>query len=133
MYSCSLADPLTVVFNRIVNAFNKSGATRSVKLDIYKVFAGFNILAFFTKSSFMEFQVRCSALYCHFLVEDSFEWFWIGSLTRMSSEYWCFSRLHTFTYTLMTFLKILSVTLLSMLITLFATLNMTGHLICGNN
>ena len=72
MYSCSLADPLRVVFDRIVNAFNKSGATRSVKLDIYKVFAGFNILVFFTKSSFMEFQVEYLTLFCYFSeVDDS--------------------------------------------------------------
>ena len=36
--SRSTADLLTVVSDRIAKAFNKSGATRAVALDIYKVF-----------------------------------------------------------------------------------------------
>ena len=36
--SRSIADPLTVVSDRISRAFNRSGATRAVALDISKVF-----------------------------------------------------------------------------------------------
>ena len=41
--------------------------------------------------------------------------------------------LHFSYYTLMTFLMMLSVILLSMLIILLSTLNAIRHLICGNN
>ena len=43
-YGCrssrSTADLLTAVSDRIAKAFNKSGATRAVALDIYKAFDG---------------------------------------------------------------------------------------------
>ena len=36
----STADLLTFVFDRIARAFNKSGATRTVALDLFKAFDG---------------------------------------------------------------------------------------------
>ena len=51
-YGCkssrSTADPLTVVSDRIARAFNRSGATRTIALDISKAF---DMLVFFTNLS----------------------------------------------------------------------------------
>ena len=59
--SRSTADLLTVVSDRIARAFNRSGATRAVALDIPRLLKGFGMLVFFTNLSLMEFQVRYSA------------------------------------------------------------------------
>ena len=56
--SQSTADVLTVVSDRIARAFNKSGATRPVALDIFKALTGFGMLVHFTNLSLTEFQVR---------------------------------------------------------------------------
>ena len=56
--SRSTADLLTVVSDRIARAFNRSGATRSVALDISLPKAGFGMVVFLTNLSLMEFQVR---------------------------------------------------------------------------
>ena len=61
--SRSTADLLTFVSDRIVRAFNKSGATRAVALDISKAFS---LDISFTNLSLMEFQVRYSALFLLF-------------------------------------------------------------------
>ena len=73
--SCrSTADLLTVVSDRIARAFNRSGATRAVALDISKAFYRFAMLVLFTNLSLMEFQVRYLTLFL-FSVIDGFEWF----------------------------------------------------------
>ena len=55
--SRSTADLLTVVSDRIARAFNRSGATRAVALDISKVFlTGFGMLVFFTNLSLWNFR-----------------------------------------------------------------------------
>ena len=64
--SRSTADLLTVVSDRIARAFNRSGATQAVTLDISK--AGFGLLVFFTNLGLIEFQVRYSALFLLFSV-----------------------------------------------------------------
>ena len=46
------------------------------------VLTGFSMLVFFTKSSFMRFSVVYVVLWCHFSVNESFEWF----LTRSNCK-----------------------------------------------
>ena len=131
----STADILTVVSDRIARAFNRSGGTRAVALDISKAFDRVGMLVFFTKLSLMEFQVRYLALFLLSSVIDSFKWFWKGSLHKniqLMQEFLKapFLVLHFSYYTLMTFLMKLSVILLSMLMILLSILR---YQICGNN
>ena len=131
--SRSTADLLTVVSDRIARAFNRSGATRAVALDML-----FGMLVFFTNLSLMEFQVRYLALFLLFLVMGGFGLFWMGNLHKNIQLMLLFLKglflaLHFSYYTLMTFLMMLSVILLSMLMILLSTLNVIRHLICGNN
>ena len=77
--SRSTADLLTVVSDRIVRAFNRSGATRAAALKISKAF---DMLVFFTNLSLMECQVRYLALFLLFLVIGGFELFWMGNLHK---------------------------------------------------
>ena len=74
--SRSTADPLTVVSDRIARAFNRSGATRTIALDISKAF---DMLVFFTNLSLIEFQVRYLALIPLFSIIDGFELLWMRS------------------------------------------------------
>ena len=57
------ADLLTVVSNIIARAFNRSGATQAIPLDISKVLTRFSMLVFFTNLRFIEFQVRYLAFF----------------------------------------------------------------------
>ena len=96
------------------------------------------MLVFFTNLSFMEFQVRYSALFLLFSVIDNFEWLWMESLHKniqLMREFLKapFLVLHFSYYTLMTFLIMLSVILQSMLMILLSILSVTRHLICDNN
>ena len=136
--SRSTADLLTVVSDRIARVFNRSGATRAVALDISKVLTEFGMLVFFTNLSLMEFQVRYLALFLLFLVIGGFGLFRMGNLHKNIQLMLVFLKglflvLHFSYYTLMTFLMMLSVILLSMLMILLSTLNVIRHLICGNN
>ena len=64
-------------------------------------------------------------------------WFWMGNLHKniqlrlefLRAPFWV---LHFSVYTLMTFMMMLSVILLSMLMILLSTLNVVRHLICDN-
>ena len=128
--SRSTADLLTVVSDRIARAFNRAGATRVVALDISKTFdrvwhADLR-------------QVRYLALFLLFLVIGGFGLFWMGNLHKNIQLMLVFLKglflvLHFSYYTLMTFLMMLSVILLSMLMILLSTLNVIRHPICGNN
>ena len=80
--SRSTSDLLTVVSDRIDRAFNRSGATRAMALDISKVFAGFGMVFYFTNLGLGKFQVRYLALFLLFSVMDGCEWFWMESLHR---------------------------------------------------
>ena len=127
----------TIVPGRIARAFNRSGATQALALDISKALTGFGMLVFFTKLNLMEFQVRYVALFFLFSVIHSFGWFWMGSFHKnihLMLEFLKvpFLVLHFSYYTLMTFLM-LSVILLSMLMILLSILSVIRHLICGNN
>ena len=99
---------------------------------------GCGMLVFFTKLSLTEFQVRYLALFLLFSVIDSFEWFWIKSLHKniqLILEFLeaPFLVLHLSYYTLMTFLMMLSVIMLSMQMILLSILSAIRHLICCNN
>ena len=81
------------------------------------------MLVFFTNLSLMEFQARYLALFLLYSVVDGFEWFWMGNLHKNIQLMLVFLKapflvLHIFYYTLMTFLVILSVILLSLLMIL---------------
>ena len=93
---------------------------------------------FFTNLSLLEFQVRYLALFLLFSVIDGFKWFWMESLHRNIQLMLEFLKapflvLHFSYYTLMNFLMMLSVILLSMLMILLSILSVIRHLICGNN
>ena len=127
--SRSTADLLTVVSDRIARAFNRSGATRAVALNP-RLSTEFGMLVFFTNLSLMEFQVSS--------VIGGFGSFWMGNLHKNIQLMLVFLKglflvVHFSCYTLMTFLMMLSVILLSMLMILFSILNAIRHLICGNN
>ena len=98
---------------------------------------GFGILVFFTNLSLMEFQDKYLALFLLFSGIDGFEWLWVGSLHKNIQLMLEFLKvpflvLHFSYYTLMTFLMMLSVIVLSMPMILCSTLNVIGHLICCN-
>ena len=126
--SRSSADLLTVLLDRIAKAFNRSGATRAVTLDISKALDRVGMLDFFTNLSLMEFQVRYLAVLLLSSVTDGFEWFWMRSLHKniqlmlefLKVSFWV---LHFSYNTFMTFLMMLSVMFLSMLMILLSTVN----------
>ena len=75
----------------------------------------------------MEFQVRYVALFILFSVIDGFQWFWIGRIHKNMQLMLEFLRApflvpHFSYYTLMTFLMMLFVILVSMLMILLSTL-----------
>ena len=93
-----------------------------------RLLTGFGMLVFFKNLSLREFQVRYLALFPLISVTDAFEWFWMGSLHKNIQLMLEFLKgpflvLHFSYYTLMTFLMMLSVILLSMLMILFSTLS----------
>ena len=102
--SRSTADLLTVVSDRIAGAFNRSGTTRAVALDISKAFDDFEW--FWMEIVHKNIQLMWEFLKALFLV------------------------LHFSYYTLVIFLTMLSVILLSLLMILLSILSVIGQLIC---
>ena len=95
------------------------------------------MLVFFTTLRLTEFQVWYLVLFLLFSVIDGFEWFWMGSLHKniqLMVEFLKvpFLILHL-SYTLITFLMMLSVILLSMLMMILSIPGVIRYLICGNN
>ena len=136
--SRSTADLLTNVSDRIARAFNRSGATRAVALDISKAFDRVWHAGLLHKLKSYGFPVRYSAFFLLFSVIGNFEWFWMESLHKNSQLMWEFLKapflvLHFSYCTLMTFLMMLSVILPSMLMILLSILSVIRHLIYGNN
>ena len=89
------------------------------------------MLVFLTNLTLMEFQAR------YLVLIGRFWWFWMGNLHKniqlmLESLKGIFLVLNFSYYTLLTFLMMLSVILLSMLMILLSTLNVIRHLICGN-
>ena len=67
---------LTVVSDRVVWAFNRSVATLTVTLDIFKTYLPrFCMLIFDTKSSLTETNFWCLALICCYSSIKGFKWF----------------------------------------------------------
>ena len=86
----------------------------------------------------MLFQVRYLVLFLLLSVIDSFKWFWMRSLHKNIQLMLDFPKasfliLNFSCYTLMTFLMMLSVMLLSMLMILLSIPSVIRHLICSNN
>ena len=103
-----------------------------------RLLTGFGMLVYFTNLSLMEFQVRYLALFLLFSVTDDFEWFWMESLHKniqLMLEFLNapFLVLHFSCYTLMTFLMMLFVILLSMPMILLCILSAIRNLIGDNN
>ena len=136
--SRSTADLLTVVSDRIAGLLTGLGLLKLWHLIYPRLLTGFGMLVFFTNLSLTEFQVRYSALFLLFSVIDDFKWFWMESLHKNIQLMWEFLKapflvLHFSYYTLMTFLMMLSVILLSMLMIILSILGVIRLLICGNN
>ena len=103
-----------------------------------RLLTGFGMLVFFTKLSLMEFQLRYLALFRLFSLINAFKWLWMASLHKniqLMLEFLegPFLVLHFSYCTLMIFLMMVYVILLSMLMTLLSTLSVTSYLIFGNN
>ena len=100
-----------------------------------RLLTGFGMLVF-TNINYMEFQVIYLALFLLFWIIDGFDWFWMESFLRNIQLMLKFLKapflVLRFSYnTLMTFLTMLSVILLSMLMILNSVLSVIRHLICG--
>ena len=136
--SRSTADLLAVASDRLGRAFNRYVAIRVVALDYPRLLTGFGMLVFCTNLSLMESQVRYLVLFLLFSITDGFQLFWMGSLHKNIQLMLEFLKtpflvLHFSYYTLMTYLMMLSVILLSLLMILPSVLSVIRHLICGNN
>ena len=128
-----------LVNNRIVDHQLLGPLTDLGIIEIYSRFlTRFGMLVFFSKLTLTKFQVRYLALFLLFSVIGGCWWFWMGSLDKniqLMLEFLesPFLVLHFSYYTLMTFLMMLSVILLSMLMILLSTVNVIRHQSCGNN
>ena len=136
--SQSTEDLLTVISDRIAKAFDRSGVTQAVVLDISKAFDrlwhagllhklrsyGISGLTFGCISSFLSNR----QLWVVLDVKSSQEYPVNATVPQGLLKFLQFPR-----YTLITFLMMLSVILLSMLVILLSTQNVIRHLICGNN
>ena len=135
--SQSTADLLTVVSDRIARAFNRSGATRAVAIDISNAFDRVWHAGLLHKLKSYGISGQIFGLISSFLSNRRLRVVLDG---KSSQEYLVmreflkapFLVLHFSYYTLMVFLM-LSVILLSMLMILLSVLSVIGHLICGNN
>ena len=133
----STADLLTVVSDRIASAFNRSGATRAVALDISKTFDRIWHAGLLHKLKSYGISGQVFDLIFSFFSNRRLR---VVLDVKSSQEYPVnagvpqapFLVLPFSYYTLMTFLM-LPVILLSMLMILLSTLNVIRHLICGHN
>ena len=96
------------------------------------------MLLFFTNLSFVEILVRYLVLFLLFSVIGGFRWFCMGKIHKniqLMLEFLkaSFLVLHFSYYTLMIFLMMLSIILLSRLMILLSILGVIRHLIYGNN
>ena len=130
MSSRSTADLLTVYLIELLGILTSLGLLKLWHLIYRRLLTGFGMLVFFTNLSLLEFQVRYLVLFHLFSVIDGFEWFWMESLHKNIQLMLEFLKapflvLHFSCSTLMTFLTMLSVLLLSMLIIILFALNVT--------
>ena len=135
----STSDLLTVVYDRIARAYNRSGATQAVALDISKAFDRVWHAGLLHKLKSYGISGQIFGLISSFLSNRQF---WVVLDGKSSQEYPVNAgvpqgfilgpTLFSF-YTLMTFLMMLSVILLSMVMILDSVLSVIRHLICGNH
>ena len=120
--------------DRISRAFNRSGATRAVALGISKTFDRVWHAGLLHKLKSYGISGQIFGLISSFLVIGGCGSFWMGNFHKNIQLMLVFLKGLFLPYnTLMTFLMMLSVILLSMLMILLSTLNAIRHLICGNN
>ena len=136
--SRSTADLLTVVSDKIIRAFNRSGTTRSVVLDISQAFDRVWDAGLLHKFKSYGISGQIFAIISSFLSNRQLQVVLDGKSSQEIQSMLEFLKglflvLHFSYYTLMTFLMVLSVILLPMLMILLSTLNTISHLICGNN
>ena len=136
--SRSTADLLTVVSDRIARAFNGSGATRAVALDISKAFDRVWHAGLLHKLKSYGISGQIFGLISSSLSNRQLQVVLDGNLHKNIQLMLVFFKglflvLHFSYYTLMTFLMMLSVILLFMLMILLSTLIAIRHLICSNN
>ena len=80
--SGSTTDLLAFVSDRIARAFNRSGATRAVALDISKAFDRIWHADILHKPKSYGISGQILTLFFLFSVIDGFEWFWMGRLRK---------------------------------------------------
>ena len=126
----STADLPAVVSDRIARAFNRSGATRAVALDISKAFGRVWHAGLLHKLKSYGISGQIFVLIFSFLSNRR-----LRMVIQLMREFLKapFLVLHFSYYTSMTFLMMLSVILQSVLMILLSILSVIGHLICGNN
>ena len=127
----SAADLLTVVSDRIARAFNRSGATRTVALDISKAFDRVCHAGLLHKPKSYRISSQIFSLISSFIrrvysVLGSFRCFWMGNIYKNIQLMLEFLKgpvlvLRFSYYTLMTFLMMLSIVLLFILMVLLFT------------
>ena len=124
-----------MVSARIVRAFNRSGATRTITLDISKAFGRIWHTAFLYKFKSYGISDKAFGLLSSFLRNLRNRVVLDGKYpVKVEVPKAPFIVLHFSFYTLMTFLMMLSVILLSVLMILLSTLSMIRrHLICDSN
>ena len=131
--SRSTADLLTVVSDRIARAFNRSGAIRAVALDISKAFDRVWHAGLINKLKSYGISGQIFGLISSFLSNRQFRVVHKNIHLMLEFLKSLYLVLHFSDYTLMTFLMMLSVILLSILVILLSTLNAVRHLTCGSN
>ena len=133
--SWSTADFLRVATNIIARAFNRDGGTWAVALDVSKTFDRLRHDHLLHKLKSHGISGWVFGLTLSFLSNIRL-WVVLDCKSIQSMLEFLkapFLVLHISSYTLMTFLMILSVMLLSMLMILLPTLSVIKSMICGNN
>ena len=130
-------DFLTFVSDGIARVFNRSGATGAVALDISKVFNKVWHAGPLPKLKSYEISGQAFALPWSFFSNRWLQVYpdYIDKNIQLILEFLKapFLVLHSFYYTLMTFLMMFSVLKIPMLMILLSTLSVIRHLTCDNN
>ena len=129
------ADLLRVVSDGNSRAFNGSGATRAVALDISKAFDKVWHIGFLHNLNLMKFQVKYLALFCLLSVKDGFWLFHIGSLYFNTGVFQ--ASILGFTLFLLYINELPNDVICNIAVyaddTSLYSLSVIRHLICGNN
>ena len=135
----TLHDTLDTLIKALI-ALNWFGATWAVALDISNAFDRVKHAGYLQKLKSYGISGQVFGLISFFsvIIIDSFKWFWMVSLHKNIQLILYFLKapflvLHLSYYTLMIFLMMLYVILLSNLMILLSILSMIRHMICGKN